>query len=77
MASSENDLGLEKRIIALEEGVMHSEGLLASLNEVMCDIQRRLDEQGRQLAGMKKTVEAQKTQEMDERSFEDERPPHY
>ena len=77
MTRSEDSPDLENRIIALEEGMMHNERLLAKLNEVICQVQDRLDEQARQLARLKEALEQQKSQEPEERTFEDERPPHY
>lgn len=76
-AESRDESDLERRIIALEEATMHTERLLARLNEVICEMQDRLDEQTRQLKLMKQSLEQTKDQESEERSFEDERPPHY
>ena len=67
---------LEERIIAVEEWMMHTDHLLKNLNEVVCRVHDRLDEQARQLTLLKQSLQ-QKTEEDEERSFEDERPPHY
>ncbi len=56
---------------------MHAERLLADFNQVLCTVQERLDDQSRQLKAMQVAFERQKTDEDEERSFEDERPPHY
>ena len=77
MTRSDNSPDLENRIIALEEAMMHNERLVSKLNEVMCQVQDRLDEQARQLAKLKEVFEQLKHQEPEERSFEDEQPPHY
>ena len=77
MTQSNDNTDLERRIIALEEGVMHTEHLLANLNEVICGVQNRLDEQARQLKMLQVSVKQNKPPENEERSFEDERPPHY
>ncbi len=75
MTQGESDL--ERRVIALEEAMMHNERLLAKLNEVVCEIQHRLDQQSRQFQTLQRTLDDVKNQEPEERSFEDERPPHY
>ena len=77
MAQSNDTPDLERRIIALEEGMMHTERLLTDLNEVMCGVQNRLDEQARQLKLLQESLKNNKASEIEERSFEDERPPHY
>ena len=68
---------LRQRIVTLEEAVMHNERLLAKLDTVVREVHDRLDEQARQLGAFKKLLEDLQKQEPEERSFEDERPPHY
>ena len=68
---------LRQRLVALEESMMHADHLVEKLNQVVCSLQDRLDEQGRQLKRLTETLEAWKSAEIEERSFEDERPPHY
>lgn len=68
---------LQQRVIVLEENMMHLDHLLDKLNEVVCAMQDRLDEQDRQLKKLTETLETWRSGEVEERSFEDERPPHY
>jgi uncharacterized coiled-coil protein SlyX len=68
---------LQQRIIVLEENMMHLDHLLDKLNQVVCAMQDRLDEQDRQLKKLTETLETWRSGEAEERSFEDERPPHY
>jgi len=77
MLPTPDDHQFEERIIALEEGMMHAEHLLKNLNEVVCEMHDRLDEQVRQLKTLKQLIQRGKHDEPEERSFEDERPPHY
>ena len=55
---------------------MHTDRLLANLNEVVCALQDRLDQQDRRLDSLHATV-ARLASPDEHRSFEDERPPHY
>lgn len=77
MSESKRESSLERRIIALEEMAMHTDLMLAKLNQVILDVQDRLDEQARQLGILKEQLSRQPMGETEERSFEDERPPHY
>ncbi len=78
MADSMDPQQLRQRLVRLEEWMMHTDHLLSSLNEVVCTIQDRLDEQARQIAALKASVRRQPGPDEDgQRSFEDERPPHY
>ena len=76
MIESEESGRLVERIVALEEWMMHTDRLLASLNEVVCALQDRLDEQQRKLEALTTALERPALPE-EKRSFEDERPPHY
>ena len=64
------------RVVALEEWMMHTDRLLASLNEVVCALQDRLAEQSRKLETLSAAIHRLAFPE-EKRSFEDERPPHY
>jgi uncharacterized coiled-coil protein SlyX len=77
MADPEGKHDLATRVIAIEEWMMHTDQLLSSLNEVICSIQNRLDEQSRQIAWLKTRLEESRASDEEQRSFEDERPPHY
>ena len=77
MAKSDEKQQIAARIIALEEWMMHTDQLLTSLNEVVCSLQNRLDEQDRQIASLKTSLDKSRAGDDEERSFEDERPPHY
>ena len=67
---------LDQRIVALEESLMHTDRLLSDLNQVVCQLHDRLDDQGRQIELLKQQLQ-RATDDDEERSFEDERPPHY
>jgi uncharacterized coiled-coil protein SlyX len=56
---------------------MHTDRLLASLNEVVCALLNRLDEQSRRLESLGSAVERRTFPDEEQRGFEDERPPHY
>ena len=79
MADSGESRGIEQRLVALEEWMMHTDHLLKSLNDVVCTIQDRLDEQARLFTQFKAEVAKRTDVEDDdqERSLEDECPPHY
>jgi uncharacterized coiled-coil protein SlyX len=77
MAHSDEKQLPEQRLIALEEWMMHTDHLLKSLNEVVCQLQDRLDEQSRQIEAVKASLRREPGPDEEERSFEDERPPHY
>jgi uncharacterized coiled-coil protein SlyX len=76
MAESEEVRRIDDRMVALEEWMMHTDRLLASLHDVVCSLQNRLDEQNRQVDTLKGTLE-RLLLPGEERSLEDERPPHY
>ncbi len=76
--SDSNERGqLEQRLVKLEEWMMHTDHLLKSLNDVVCKIQDRLDEQMREMTVLKESLRRSPGPDEEERSFDDERPPHY
>ncbi len=77
MSSSEQDPQLEQRLVALEEWMMHTDRLVSNLNDVVCSLQVRIDEQTRQTDLLRQTLAQVENREVEERSLEDERPPHY
>jgi uncharacterized coiled-coil protein SlyX len=76
MAESDEVRRIDDRLVALEEWMLHTDRLLAGLNEVVCSLQDRLDEQNRKMEAVKLALE-RSTLPGEQRSFEDERPPHY
>jgi uncharacterized coiled-coil protein SlyX len=76
MTESEEIRRISDRVVVLEEWMMHTDRLLASLNEVMCALHDRLDEQNRRIESLGAAIERVTLPE-EKRSFEDERPPHY
>ncbi len=76
MAESDPIRQIADRLVVLEEWMMHTDRLLANLDEVVRALQDRLDEQHRRLASLGGAV-AHLTLPDEPRSFEDERPPHY
>ncbi len=77
MAESDENHQREQRIVRLEEWMMHTDHLLKSLNEVVCQLQDRLDEQFRKMNALHELMRREQSPDEEERSFEDERPPHY
>ncbi len=77
MTESEEVRRFTDRMVAVEEWLMHADRLLAGLNEVVCSLQDRLDEQNRRLEALRILLERRVAPPAEERSFEDERPPHY
>jgi len=77
MAESNQRRQLEQRLIGLEEWMMHTDHLLKSLNDVVCQLQDQLDEQSRQIAAVKASLRREPGPDEADRSFDDERPPHY
>jgi uncharacterized coiled-coil protein SlyX len=77
MAESEEIRRVADRVVTLEEWMMHTDRLLASLNEVVCALLNRLDEQSRRLESLGSAVERRTFPDEEQRGFEDERPPHY
>ena len=76
MTESEEIRRVADRVVALEEWMMHTDRLLASLNEVVCALQDRLDEQNRRLDTLNTAVDRVALPD-EKRSLEDERPRHY
>ena len=77
MAQAGEGRSMDKRLIALEEWMMHTEHLLVELNQVICSLQGRLDNQDRLIAQLQTGVRGIAEREPEKRSLEDERPPHY
>lgn len=77
MAKPERTADIEARIIALEESAMHMDHLLKKLNDVVCSLQDRLDDQTRLVTQLSQAVKRIPGAEEEQRSLEDERPPHY
>ena len=77
MTGTDDCQRLEQRIVALEEWVTHTDRLLQQYNEVLCTIQDRLDDQQRSIARFQNAVERLAHGENDDRTLEEERPPHY
>jgi len=77
MNESDKQQPLEKRIIALEESLMHVERLVKELNEVACSIQDRLDGYDRMIAHLVEVTGQLEGEREKKRTLEDDRPPHY
>jgi SlyX protein len=71
------DPQLERRLVSLEEWIMHTDRLVADLDSVVCTMQNRIDEQARQIKELQQKLDSLGDSETEDRSFEDERPPHY
>ncbi len=67
----------ESRLIALEEWMMHTEHLLKQLDEVVCSLQARLDKQDNSLEKLVDLTRRLGEMQEEQRSPEDEKPPHY
>jgi uncharacterized coiled-coil protein SlyX len=76
MAEPDDMSRVQARIIRLEECLMHTDRLLANLNEAVCSLQDRVTEQDRKLASLELLL-GRLLAPPEQRSFEDERPPHY
>ena len=68
---------LTTRVTALEEILTHFERMQGELDEVLQHIQNRVDTLENRLDRLRLHVEKMEAQSDEERSFEDERPPHY
>lgn len=77
MNESDKQRATEKRIIALEESLMHVERLLKELNDVACSIQERLDGHDRTLSHLVELTGQLDAGREKKRTLEDDRPPHY
>ena len=77
MTENNDARSVERRLTALEEWMMHTDHLVSSLNDVVCALQDRLDEQDRVIAELKTDARKLTSGEQEKRSLEDERPPHY
>lgn len=68
----------ERRIIALEERLAFQEHELEKLNRVVAEQQLELDSAGKELRDLRARVRASGGSEgSEERTLEDDRPPHY
>lgn len=76
MTESEAQRQIEERLVAIEEWMMHTDRLLSNLNDVVCALHDRLDEQQRRLEQLHAAQQRLALPD-EQRSFEDERPPHY
>ena len=77
MTQAGDERPMDERLIALEESMMHTEHLLVELNQVICSLQDRLDNQDRLIAQLQTGIRGIAEREPEKRSLEDERPPHY
>jgi uncharacterized coiled-coil protein SlyX len=75
MADQESPL--ERRLVTLEEWLMHTDRIISDLNSVVCAQHKRIDEQARQIKRLQQMLDQLRDAEPEQRSFEDERPPHY
>jgi len=75
--TTESPKSLEQRLVAVEERVMYAEQLLERLNDVLCDVQNRIDEQSLTLKRLTDNVERGSAGTVEPRTPEEERPPHY
>jgi uncharacterized coiled-coil protein SlyX len=74
---SSQDPQLERRLVSLEEWIMHTDRMVADLDSVVCTMQNRIDEQARQIKALQQMLDSLRDSETEDRSFKDERPPHY
>jgi len=77
MAAQNPHDDLQQQLVGLEQAMMHADRLLETLNEVVCSIQDRLDEQDRRLDKLEQAIRLATTMPQTPRTLEDERPPHY
>ncbi len=68
---------LSARVTGLEEMLTHFERTLGQLDEVLQQIQTRMDTLEQRLDNLTRTAEQTAAPAAEERSAEDERPPHY
>ena len=77
MSEPDKQQSFEKRLVALEEAMMHVEHTVKELNEVACSIQGRLDKQQQALDSLTETARLMANRDTEKRTLEDDRPPHY
>ncbi|MBN2296351.1 MAG: SlyX family protein [Pirellulales bacterium] len=77
MNESDQSQNVQQRVVALEESVMHLEHMLKQLNEVVCTIQDRIDRQNEAINHLTEVTRRISQREPEQRSLEDDRPPHY
>ena len=77
MNESDRSTAIEKRLVALEEWMMHVDQLLLELNGVVCSIQDRLDKHDAAIAQLTEYGRRMANSEPENRTLEDDKPPHY
>jgi uncharacterized coiled-coil protein SlyX len=77
MPESDQRPSIEKRVVAIEESMMHLEHLLKQLNDVICSVQQRLDKQDAALAQLTEFTKQLGNRDDRKRTAEEDRPPHY
>ena len=77
MAKEEQIARLEARIIELEGLYMHQQKLVQDLNDVVVQLQRRLDQFEMHTARLSARTESLLASVETPRRLEDEKPPHY
>ena len=68
---------LAARVTELEELFTHFERIVQDLNEVLLQVQNRLDTLESRLENLSKIVESRGESVAEDASIHDERPPHY
>ena len=68
---------IERRVIALEESMMHIEHMLKQLDGVVCSMQVRIDKQNEAINHLTEVTRRISQHEPEKRTLEDDRPPHY
>jgi uncharacterized coiled-coil protein SlyX len=68
---------LEDRLTELESVVTYQQKMLSELNEVLIDVQRRLDHMPRDIARLSQEIAVTRELTTERRRPEDEIPPHY
>lgn len=66
-----------KRLTDLESSIMHLQNDFDSINEVVLDMSRRIDELSAMIQRLQDRFEAATSASEQPRSAEDEKPPHY
>jgi len=67
----------QARIVALEESMMHLDHMLKQLDGVVCSIQDRIDKQNEAIKQLTEASQRSSHSEPEQRTLEDDRPPHY
>ncbi len=74
---ADHESPLERRLVTLEEWLMHTDRIISDLNAMVCAQHKRIDEQALQIKRLQQMLDQLRDTEPEQRSFEDERPPHY